>query len=63
LVEVLRDSREEFIKFEFARRGGETLVFPREEMLAATEEILTDNGIRSAGSPDVLSVWNPKPAR
>jgi S1-C subfamily serine protease len=63
LVEVLRDSRTEFIKFEFARRGGETMVFPREGMFAATEEILTDNGIRSAGSPDVLSVWNPKPAR
>jgi S1-C subfamily serine protease len=63
LVEVLRDSRTEFIKFEFARRGGETLVFPREEMLAATEEILTDNGIRSAGSPDMLAVWNTKPAR
>ncbi|MGD0233088.1 MAG: trypsin-like peptidase domain-containing protein [Syntrophorhabdales bacterium] len=63
LVEVLRDSRTEFIKFEFARRGGETLVFPREEMLAATEEILTDNGIRSAGSPDMLAVWNAKPAR
>jgi S1-C subfamily serine protease len=63
LVEVLRDSRAEFIKFEFARRGGETVVFPREEMLAATEEILTDNGIRSPGSPDVLAVWNAKPAR
>ncbi len=63
LVELLRDSRAEFIRFEFARRGGETLVFPREELLAATEEILTDNGIRSAGSPDMLAVWNGKPAR
>jgi S1-C subfamily serine protease len=63
LVEVLRDSRAEFIKFEFSRRGGETLVLPREEMLAATEEILTDNGIRSAGSPDVLAVWDAKPPR
>ena len=63
LVEVLRDSRAEYIKIEFARRGGETLVFPREAMLAATEEILTDNGIRSAGSPDTLAVWNAKPSR
>jgi len=63
LVEVLRDSRVEFMKFEFSCRGGETLVFPRKEMLAATEEILTDNDIRAQGSPDTLAVWNAKPAR
>ncbi len=40
LIEILRDSRSEFIKLEFASRGGETMVFPREEMLAATEGIL-----------------------
>jgi hypothetical protein len=32
-------------------------------MLAATEEILTDNGVRSQGSPDALAVWNAKPAQ
>ena len=61
LVEVLRDSREEFMKFEFFRRGGETLVLPREKMLAAIDEILTDNGIRTQGSPDTLRVWKAKP--
>jgi len=28
--------------------------------LAATEEILTDNGIRAQGSPDTLKVWSAK---
>ena len=63
LVEVLRDSREEFTVIEFDSRVGETLVFPRKEMLAATEEILTDNGVRSQGTADTLAVWNAKPAR
>jgi len=60
LVEILRDSKDEFIRIEFDNRFGETLVFPRAEMLAATDEILTDNGIRSQGSPDALAVWNAK---
>ena len=63
LVEVLRDARDEFIVFKFDGRGGEGLVFPRNEMLAATEEILTDNGVRSQGSPDTLAIWNAKAAR
>jgi hypothetical protein len=38
------------------------LVFPRAAMVAATEEILTDNGVRAQGSPDTMAVWNGKPA-
>ena len=38
----------------------EALVFARKEMLAATEEILTDNGVRAQGSTDTLAVWNAK---
>jgi len=60
LVEVLRDSKDAFITIEFAGHGGETLVFPRAEMVAATDEILTDNDIRSQGSPDTLAIWNAK---
>lgn len=63
LVELLRDSRDEFITFDFARRNGESPVFVRKEMLAATDEILTDNGIRSQGSPDTLAVWKARPAQ
>jgi len=61
LVEVLRDCRDEFITIEFGSRSSETLVFPRREMLAATDEILSDNGVRSQGSPDTLAIWNAKP--
>jgi hypothetical protein len=60
LVEVLRDAHEEFITFEFARLGGETLVFARKELEASTDEILTDNGIRAQGSSELMNVWNAK---
>ncbi len=63
LVQVLHDMKEEFLVLAFAGRGGESMIFPRKEMLAATEEILTDNGIRSQGSPDTLAVWTGKPAK
>jgi hypothetical protein len=39
------------------------MVFPRAQMLVATDEILTDNGVRSQGSADALAVWNAKPAK
>jgi len=62
LVEVLRDAKGPFINFAFDNRGGETLVFPRADLLAVTDEILTDNGVRSQGSPDTLAIWNAKPS-
>ena len=61
LVGIIRDSNDEFIRIESAGRGGETWVFPRKEMISATEEILTDNGIRSQGSPDVMLIWMAHP--
>jgi S1-C subfamily serine protease len=57
LVEVLRDSKDEFIRFEFDQRNAETLVFPRQQMVAATDEILSDNDLRSQGSPDTMAIW------
>jgi S1-C subfamily serine protease len=60
LVALLRDLKDEFLVIELEGRGGETLVFPREETAAATEEILTDNGVRAQGSPDMLAVWQHK---
>jgi len=62
LVTFLRDCQDEFIVIEFDLRGAETLVFPRAEMLAATDEILADNSLRTQGSPDTLAIWNAKPA-
>ena len=60
LVEVLRDTKGRFITIEFDNRMGETLVFSRAEMVAATDEILTDNEVRSQGSPNTLAIWNAK---
>lgn len=60
LVELLRDLKDEFVTFEFDGRLGEALVFRREEMLGATEQILTDNGVRAQGSPDLLKIWQVK---
>jgi len=63
LVEILRDAKDEFISVECNTRQGETMVFPRAQMLAATDEILTDNGVRAQGSADTLAIWNAKPQR
>jgi S1-C subfamily serine protease len=60
LVQILRDSKDEFVAFEFENRFGETMVFPRAAMQAATDDVLTDNGIRSQGSQDTLAIWNEK---
>jgi S1-C subfamily serine protease len=63
LVALLRDLKDEFVTFEFEHLGGEALVFPHKEMVAATEEILTDNGVRAQGSADVMEVWKGKSAK
>jgi S1-C subfamily serine protease len=63
LVEILRDSKDEFITIECDARYGEIMVFPRAQMLAATDDILTDNGVRSQGSPDTLAIWNAKSSK
>jgi len=62
LVETLRDLRDEFVTFEFDSRGGEALVFRRQEIMAATDGILSDNGVRAQGSPDMMAVWEAPPA-
>jgi S1-C subfamily serine protease len=61
LVEVLRDLKDPFVTIEFGSRGGESLVFSRTAIMAATDEILTDNGVRAQGSSDMMAVWQPKP--
>lgn len=59
-VEVLRDLEDEFVTIAFVGRGAESVVFVRKEMVAATEDILNDNGIRSQGSPELMDVWEQK---
>jgi S1-C subfamily serine protease len=60
LVTILRDLPDEFVVLELDHRGSEVPVFSRREMLAATEEILTDNGVRAQGSPDMLAIWSER---
>jgi S1-C subfamily serine protease len=60
LVTLLRDAKDEMIVIHFDQRGGENMVVRRKDMLAATEGILTDNGIREQGSKDMLDIWNKK---
>ena len=63
MIEVIRDARDRDLVFEFPGKVGEDLVFRREAMIAATDDILADNGIRSQGTPEELAVWTAKPAR
>ena len=63
LVEILRDAKDEFITIQCHTRYGETMIFPRAQMVAATDEFLTDNGVRSQGAADTLAIWSAKPSK
>jgi S1-C subfamily serine protease len=63
LVAVLRDLKDPFVTFEFDQKGGEALVFSRQAIMAATDDILSDNGVRAQGSADTLEVWQDKTGR
>ncbi len=60
LVKVLRDNTEEFVRIETDNKDGETLVFPHKDMLAAMDGILTDNSVRSQGTPELMDIWTKK---
>src|SRR5579859_6833840 len=60
LVTLLRDLKDPYVTIEFDQKGNEALVFSRAAMLAATDEILTDNGVRAQGSANVMNVWQEK---
>ena len=49
--------KDEFITIEFDQPERESLVFSRQELVAATERILTNNGVRAQGSADMMGVW------
>jgi S1-C subfamily serine protease len=63
LVALLRELKDPFVTIEFASKGGEALVFSRQALTGATDDILTDNGVRAQGSPDMLAVWQAKSAQ
>jgi S1-C subfamily serine protease len=60
MVEILRDGKSPFVIVDFDGRNTDTLVFRRADMLADSDEILTDNNVRSQGSADVMAIWNAK---
>ncbi len=59
-VEVLRDSKEKFTRISFDDKFSETMVFDHQDALKATDEILSDNGIREQASEDLSAVWSKK---
>jgi len=63
LVAVLRDLKDENVIIHFDQRNGESMVLSRTGMLEATETVLSDNGIRTQGSPDMMAIWNNKVAK
>ena len=60
MVELLRDSKEKFTTIAFDDRASETIVFNHQEALKATEEVLSDNGIRQQASDDLAAIWTKK---
>ncbi len=58
LVETVRDADGEFIEFTFYGNDTDMLVFKRAEAIAATEQVLIDNGIRQQCSSDIAPIWN-----
>lgn len=60
MVQVLRDAKEEQIKFEFAEKDATYLVFNRKQIEEAMEDILIDNAIVRQGSKELLMEWNKR---
>jgi S1-C subfamily serine protease len=63
LIEVVRESKDDFLSIQFDSRHSETLVFPRADMIRATAEILAQERISAQGSAEVMAVWNAKAAK
>jgi S1-C subfamily serine protease len=61
LLEMLRDCKDEYLKFRFEEGAG-LLVFKRKQMEAVTEEVLEEAGIarKYRGSKDMMEVWKRK---
>jgi hypothetical protein len=60
MVELLRDSKEKYTTISFDDRASETIVFNHQEALKATEEVLSDNGVRQQASDDLKAIWADK---
>jgi S1-C subfamily serine protease len=60
LVELFRDGSSEYLEIDFVDRYVEKMIFRRKEILAATDEILSNNGIRKQYSDDCAAIWEKK---
>ena len=60
LVMLLRDLKDDYVTIDFDNRASEALVFPRAQLVASTDAILSDNGVRAQGSPDMMKIWDGK---
>ena len=60
LVGLLRDLKDDYVVLDFDNRASEAMVFPRAQLVSSTEAILSDNGVRAQGSPDMMKVWEGK---
>ena len=60
LVETLRDLKDDHVEFRFADEHVETLVFDRQPLVDATEDILLNNAIPRQASKELMEVWNQK---
>jgi S1-C subfamily serine protease len=58
VVELIRDAKGEFLTLDVAGNSP-ALVFRREEIIKATEDILADEGVRRQCSEDLEKVWHP----
>jgi S1-C subfamily serine protease len=59
-VETVRDATGDHLTITFAEKGVAVLVLDRKALLAATEDVLTENGIRRPCSDDLRPVWEAK---
>ena len=59
LVEVIQDIKGPYIEINFEGSYVETMIFRKNEMEAATENILSENGIRFQCSNDLKSLLRP----
>ncbi len=60
LVEIVRDSTDPFLVFEWADSAAEIVVFNREQLIKATTDVLEEAGIRNQMSEDLRPVWEAK---
>jgi hypothetical protein len=60
LVETLAKATDRYVEFEFHEKDVETLVFDRRQVLAAMDDILSDNNVGQPCSADLRELWRPE---